>query len=838
MRQNLNRPERCVRLSATRRHAALALVLAAASAGACRRSPPTPPRGAAPTAGEPREAPPAMAASVDGRIAQMREHVARAPELRRLNQEEALLAEVRRAVLTPWRQAWSRRDAAGYGAVVERGGLAWASSERTPRREREGVREFDWRLQPGADAAPEAARYLAAFDAVEDFRLDVHRFVPAGDAATLDLNFDLRARTPDGARRHDRGGLTVAVARRGGAWRITGMTPRAMESVEAARAPSFVVATAATGLDRVPVAHRSEAIRRGGYALAVADYDGDDRPDALVGNEGAVQLFRNVGGRFEEVSQAAGLRGETRVKSAVFADLDADGRRDLVMLRFVERETDGDDLAVYRNVGGGRFELKPDALPRTRRYDRGMPLAVADFDNNGTLDLYLGFPGARDFTNNLNQGARAAGLVSQGLWLNRGAWRFQESAPDSPLVRDVDVYPHATLVADFNGDHRSDLLVVDDSGRVSPIYQNNGGGQFARANEAVGISATGWSMGAAAGDFDGDGDTDVVTTHVDLLDGLRMAASAEGREPDAQLAERLATVRRDLRGSMLFRNRGDGTFDEVAQQAGLGWVGEGAAGAEWIDYNSDGQLDLYVANGLWSGGDEEFSSLFLRAAVLSRDTEVWERHDDITGQNPAARRVLEPNPFLTVLREFRGRLDGAAGGGERPSLSMAGYQRNRLFRNNGDGTFTDVAFIEGADRTEDGYVIAPADIDADGRQDLVLRNCDPAPGVRFESVTVLRNVGAMGNSLRVAAVGATDNSDGYGATVTAWVGGRRIVREIRAVSGAVQGEPVAFIGLGAARRAERVEIRWPTGATQVQSDVAPGRVVLREARSEARVAAR
>jgi hypothetical protein len=345
-------------------------------------------------------------------------------------------------------------------------------------------------------------------------------------------------------------------------------------------------------------------------------------------------------------------------------------------------------------------------------------------------------------------------------------------------------------------------------------------------------------MGAAAGDYDGDGDIDVVTTHVDLLDGLRMAASGEGRESNPQVAERLAMVRRDLRGSMLYRNRGDGSFEEVSQQAGLGWVGEGAAGAEWIDYNNDGQLDLYVANGLWSGGEEEFSSLFLRAAVLGNDTGPWEPHDDITGQNPLARRVVEPNPILTVLREFRGHLDGTTGVAERPSLSMAGFQRNRLFRNNGDGSFTDVGYLEGADRTEDGYVIAPADIDNDGRQDLVLRHCDPSPGLAFESVTVLRNVGATGNSLRIAARGTQNSTDGYGATVTAWVGDRRIVREIRGVSGAVQGEPVAFIGLGAAQRADRVEIRWPTGATQVQQNVPSGRVVLREARAETRLATR
>jgi hypothetical protein len=816
----------------------LGAVLALGASSGCKRSDPASARPTSSPARRP-EAPPAQPSNeVDARVGQMRDHINARPELRRLNAEEALFAEVRRGVLAPWRQAWARREGAGYAALVRAGGLGWASGERVLRRERDGVREFEWRLTAGTDPAADAQRYLESFEQVDDVRLEAHRFVPNGDAATMDVSYDLRGRSAGGTRRNDRGWLALTLAKREGAWRVTGMTPRGMESLESSRAPVFAVATASTGLDRVPVAHRSEAIRRGGYALAVADYNGDDQPDVLVGNEGAVQLFRNNAGRFEEVSRAAGLRGETRVKSAVFADLDNDGRRDLVMLRFVERTTQSDDLSVYRNAGDGRFVHVPDALPRTRDYDRGMPLAVADFDNNGTLDLYLGFPGARDFTNNLNRGARSEGLVSQGLWLNDGGWRFRESSSDSTLLRDRQVYPHATLVADFDGDHRVDLLVIDDSGQMSPLYRNDGRAQFTHANAAAGINGSGWSMGASAGDYDGDGDIDVVTTHIDLLDGLRMAASAEGRESDPQVAERLAMVRRDMRGSLLYRNRGDGSFEEVAQQAGLGWVGEGAAGAEWIDYNNDGNLDLYVSNGLWSGGEEEFSSLFLRAAVLNNDTAAWEPLNEVTRLNPLIRRTVEPNPMLTVLREFRGHIEGGGALGDRPTLSMAGYQRNKLFRNNGDGSFTDVGYLEGADRTEDGYVIAPADIDNDGRQDLVLRHCDPAPGLNFESVTVLRNVGTTGNSLRIAARGSLNSTDGYGATVTAWVGGRRIVREIRAVSGAVQAEPVAFIGLGPASRAERVEIRWPTGATQVQRDVGSGRVVVREVRTETRLANR
>ncbi len=775
------------------------------------------------------------------RVAHMADQVAHDPSLARVNAEEATLGEVRRTLLDPWVAQWRAREGAGFSARADVG-LSWSSAARTLHREVEGLREFAWALQPTAAPGDEAQRYLAGFSRVDDVRLDVWRMVPSGEHVTLDVRYELRGLTTAGARRHDRGALTLEATRRDGAWRVTRASTGPMESVEGLRRPAFEVATASMGLDQLPVTSRTEAIRRGGYAVAVADYDDDRRPDMLVGNVGPVRLLHNTGHGFEDVTRAAGLQGETLVKSAVFADLDSDGHRDLVLLRFVDTaDRQSDDLSVYRNLGNGRFERHDNLLPRGRRYDRGMPLAVADFDGNGHLDLYLGFPGARDFTNNLQNTQRTAGLSSQGIWFNQGNWRFTESPADSVLVQAREVYPHATLVSDLDNDGRVDLVVVDDSGRVSPVYHNDGAGRFHDVTAQSRLDAPGWSMGAAAGDFDGDGAMDLVTTNVELLDATRMAASAEGRETDPELAQRFAEVRRSQSGVRIYHNRGDGTF-EPAQRSGIDWVGEGAAGAEWVDYNNDGRLDLYVANGLWSGGGEDFSSLFTRGALLGRASEEWEHSDEVTGIPVFAARGREPNPILTILREFRGELANprAPWTATAPTLSMAGGQRNRLYRNNGDSTFTEVGYLEGADSQEDGYVIAPSDLDGDGRQDLVLRNCDPAPGRRFETVTVLRNTGtagANGNSLRIATRGE-HNSDGFGAVVTVWVGDRRIVREVRAVSGAAQGDPEAFVGIGSAQHADRVEIRWPNGNVQRMGSVQAGEIVMQERPAATRVAAR
>jgi hypothetical protein len=160
--------------------------------------------------------------------------------------------------------------------------------------------------------------------------------------------------------------------------------------------------------------------------------------------------------------------------------------------------------------------------------------------------------------------------------------------------------------------------------------------------------------------------------------------------------------------------------------------------------------------------------------------------------------------------------------------TFAGYQRNRLFRNNGGGSFTEVGYVTGTDRIEDGYVAAFTDYDRDGRVDLLLRNADPASVKRpFAPVTLLRNNGANKNgSLAVYLQGTRSLS--FGAKLTLKAGGRTLVREIRAVTGAVQSEAAAFFGLGSAVKADSLEVRWGSGHVDRYTDLKSGHIVIVE----------
>jgi len=762
-----------------------------------------------------------------------------------VNADERLFEAIEREVLRPWSAAWVARDAEAFGALLGDGatGTSWANASAASQRDQDGIVEERLAATPATDLRADIASYLKGFAKVEDVALYVFRFVPTGDRAELTVRYDVRGLTAKDQRRNDRGELTLKVARGDAGWRIAEVSATSAERLTLAtdRVPSFADATTTAGLDAIPVTSRSEAIRRGGYAMAVADYDGDRRPDVLLGHFGRSQLLRNTGDGFEDVTEKAGLRGESLVKAAAFADLDNDGHRDLVLIRFIPDGTDPAlpqepctdnagtchrDLVAYRNNGDGTFAFEGDILTRYDEFDRAMPMAIADFDKNGFLDIYIGFPGVRDFTNDLANNPREGELIVNGVWLNDGKWNFTQVPTES------EGFPHAAMVADLDMDGDSDLVVVDDSGLESPVYLNDGGGQFARGNAATGIHLHGFGMAAAQGDFDNDGLVDVTMTAIDFVAGRRLVNSWLERST-GRLRASLADMSRSIVGSLLYHNEG-GKFVEVGEKVGLGFAGEAPAGVNFIDYNADGNLDIYVSNGLWTGaGEQDLTSTFVRTMLRTDTDPVFADAKADVGN------LAGPNPVLDILREFRGDLGDLRAGAvsEQPTVTMAGHERNRLFRNNGDGTFTEVGYLEAADRIEDGYVVAAADFDGDGQQDLMLRNCDPAPGVTFGTVTLLQNQRRQDNTLTVFARGSKSNRDGIGAVVTATIGGKKLVRTVESTNGAIQGEPVAYFGLGEHEAVESLEVRWQSGLVEHFDGVKKGIVRLDEGKGMVSLAA-
>ena len=168
------------------------------------------------------------------------------------------------------------------------------------------------------------------------------------------------------------------------------------------------------------------------------------------------------------------------------------------------------------------------------------------------------------------------------------------------------------------------------------------------------------------------------------------------------------------------------------------------------------------------------------------------------------------------------------------TYSIAGEQRNTLFRNNGDGTFTEVGYLENADRIEDGYIVAPVDIDNNGTMDLVMRNTDPSPENSYPSVVALKNNRTADQTVTLKFTSFSGNVDAIGLVATAEINGKSQVRELRAVNGAVQSEPALSFGLNGSQAIDKLTLKWPgkSGKVTTLTNIGPGAHVIKEDQAE------
>lgn len=163
--------------------------------------------------------------------------------------------------------------------------------------------------------------------------------------------------------------------------------------------------------------------------------------------------------------------------------------------------------------------------------------------------------------------------------------------------------------------------------------------------------------------------------------------------------------------------------------------------------------------------------------------------------------------------------------------SLNGMERDYLLRNNGDGTFVDVAYVNAADRIEDGRGVSIVDYDQDGQVDVVLRNYR-------QPAQLLHNRGGSGHWLEIDLEGTRSNRDAVGARITVAAGGKRQTREVRAGSAYLSASSlVQHFGLGKADRADEVRIDWPSGEVTLLFDtVADRRLFVREGDTRATTA--
>jgi hypothetical protein len=440
-----------------------------------------------------------------------------------------------------------------------------------------------------------------------------------------------------------------------------------------------------------------QVVTDGGDSTGVswADYDQDGYLDLFVSNFGTPRnfLYRNNGNEtFTRVDSAPITTDIMYAEGCVWADFDNDGDLDL----FVSVGLGGNDV-LYRNDGGGVFTRLTN-IPPVQSGGSSRGCAWADFDNDGWVDLFV--------ANEKNE--------NNFLFHNNGSNGFTRIVTGA-IATDLG-NSFGCAWADYDNDGYQDLFVAYNGGR-SFLYHNQGNGTFLKITNGGIVTNIASSASGAWGDYDNDGFLDLFV---------------------ANLGQK----------NFLYHNNGDGSFTSITN-SGIGQEASYSWGGAWADFDNDGYLDLFVANG-------------------------------------------QPNG--TGVKDY-------------------------LYRNNGDGTFTKIVrgSLVGDNAAGDGC--AWGDFNNDGFLDLFVSN------INGQNNFLYRNNGNSNHWLTVQCKGRISNASAIGARLelTADINGKS-VRQIREISGGSgygsQNDLRAHFGVGQAAIISSLRIRWPSGIVQDLTNLA------------------
>lgn len=485
---------------------------------------------------------------------------------------------------------------------------------------------------------------------------------------------------------------------------------------------------------------------------------------------------------------------------AAFFDYDGDGWLDLFIVNgaplpgYPVGSPPSD--ALYRNLGNGTFVETTRAVG-VADTAYGMGAAVGDYDNDGDRDLYVTNVGPNVLYRNQGDGTfsdvtKAAGVGDRG-------WGTNAAFVDYDADGDLDLYVANYLQFDlaghqrcFQGSVRAYCAPTAYRGQSGVLYRNEANGTFSDVTRAAGLQTeAGRQLGAVFGDYDDDGDQDLF-------------------------------IANDKTPNFLFRNEGDGTFTDEGLMAGVAYSesgeAESAMGADLGDYDNDGRLDIIIATYQWAP-----NSLY---------------HNDgngtFTDVTYPARLGAESLPYLGMTAAFidydndgfqdiflaNGHIDDNVKEFD-PAASYA--QRNQLFRNRGDGTFSEVSATAGP-----GFQVAKVshgaafgDYDNDGDTDVFVSDSDDQP-----SQLLCNDGGNANHYLTIQVRGTRSNRDGIGARLEVSAADLTQMKEVRSGYGYLGASDHRVIfGLGHRLRADRVQVRWPSGTIDLLRNVPVDRII-------------
>lgn len=531
---------------------------------------------------------------------------------------------------------------------------------------------------------------------------------------------------------------------------------------ETSKAAALEFKHAAPTLD-AKLAHIMEQVASMGAAVSVVDFDRDGWQDLYVTNSGEGSknaLYKNLGnGSFQDVAAALGVDGansrENGVSTgAVWGDYDNDGYEDLFLYKWGKPE-------LYHNDGKGFTRVTEQAgLPK---WVNANAAVWFDYDRDGKLDLFL----AGYYSENINLWNLKDTLMmpesfeyaSNGgrkfLFHNLGNGKFEEVGEKLGLKSNR--WALAAVAADLRGTGYPDLFIANDYG-VSELFFNEGGKKFREAGRETGVGfAPKSGMTAAVGDVLNRGQFGIYVSNISeegvLVQGNNLWIPKAGTAGDQIKYENLANA--------------------MGVELG-GW----SFGAQFGDLNNDGFQDLYVTNGNVS---------------LDKGKSYWYDYSKVAGGNKAI-------------------ISDAANWPPLNGRSLSGYQKKRVWINDGAGSFKEVAQLVGVTDVNDGRSVAMADFGNRGALDVVVAN-QRGPLLLYKNTVAPAN-----NWIGFDLEGTASNRSAIGAAVRVFWAGQQQLQEVSGGSGfCAQNQRRLHFGLGRAAGVERVEIRWPSGKMQTIS---------------------
>jgi tetratricopeptide (TPR) repeat protein len=522
--------------------------------------------------------------------------------------------------------------------------------------------------------------------------------------------------------------------------------------------------------------------------VAVGDIDNDGADEIYVLQPGGLpnRLYKLVDGAMEDITERAAVGLLDDSASALFVDFRNLGRQDLVVLL-----PSGPLLLL--NDGHGHFSARGDAF-RFARPPQGSftGMAAADYDRDGAVDLYLCtyfyFQSEAQYRYPVPYHDAQNGPPNY-LFRNRlqsdGSGHFEDVTETSGINQNNNRFSFAAAWCDYDGSGWPSLYVANDFGRNN-LYKNDRG-KFRDMAAEAGVEDIGPGMSASWFDYDGDGRPDLYVSNM-WSDCGRRIVSSKAFTPAQHSLELAQAYYRHTKGNSLYRNLGDGRFEETGAKEGVE-IGRWAWASDGHDFDNDGSPEVFVACGMLSNkSSEDAMGFFWRQVVANSPVEARPSESYENGWNALNQYIREDYCWSA------------------PEPNMFYVRRG--------GRYVDHSGVSGLDFAEDSRAFAVTDFDGDGRLDLIVKN-RLGPQVRvFQN-----NFAGERQSIAFVLRGTKSNRDAIGAVVHVDGQAKAVTAGSAFLS---QHTKKLYFGLGESRVAKHVVVKWPSGLEQTFSSLTAG----------------